>query len=79
MQGPPVVDEDVGDAQDGDEETGAPLGLETDGDHDAGGETEEGDDGSEEGELALEGEPDKEEDQEDPSSELEATIHRRVT
>lgn len=72
MQGPPVVDEDVGDAQYGDEQAGAPLGLETNGDHDASGQTQEGDDGSEEGEFALEGESDEEEDQEDPSGELEA-------
>lgn len=72
MQGPPVVDEDVGDAQYGDEQAGAPLGLETDSDHDASRETQEGDDGSEEGEFALEGESDEEEDQEDPSGELEA-------
>lgn len=59
MQAPPVVHKHVGHAQHGDQQAGAPLGLETDGDHDTSGETEEGDDGSEEGEFALEGEPDE--------------------
>lgn len=39
---PPVVGEDVECAQNKDEEGGGPLCFETDGDHDTGGETENG-------------------------------------
>lgn len=77
MQRPPVVDKDIGDAQDSDQQTGTPLGLEPDGDHDAGGESEKRDDGSEQGEFTLEGESDEKEDEEDSSSELEADLARR--
>lgn len=68
----PVVDEDVEDAKQGDEEASAPLGLETDGYHDASAESDDGNDDSSEGPRALEDESDEEEDQEDTTSQLEA-------
>jgi cobalamin biosynthesis protein CobT len=77
VQRPPVVDEDIGDAQDSDQQTGTPLGLESDGDHDASGKSEKRDNGSEQGEFPLEGESDEKEDEEDSSSELEAAFSKQ--
>ena len=45
----PVVDEDVENAQQGDEETGAPLGLETDSHHDTGAQSYDRDDDTSKG------------------------------
>ena len=77
VQRPPVVDKDVGHAQDGNQQAGTPLGFESDGDHDTSGESEKGNDGSEQGEFALEGKSNEKENEEDPSSELEAACSKR--
>jgi hypothetical protein len=72
VNAPPVVDEHVENAQQGDEETRAPLCLESNGDHDAGTETNDRDEHSGKGPFALEDEADEEEDEEDSTGELEA-------
>lgn len=68
---PPIVNEDVEDAQKSDKETGAPLGLEADGDHDTGAQTNDGDDDTGERPVALEDETNEKEDEEDSAGKLE--------
>lgn len=72
VHAPPVVDEHVEDAQQEDEERGAVLCLEANGDHDAGSEADDGDEHAGKGPGALEDKADEEEDEEDASGELEA-------
>ena len=76
VERPPVVDEDVEDAEESDEEAGAPFGLEAHGDHDTGSEADDGHEDPGERPAALEDEADEEEDQQHPSSELEAEGQR---
>lgn len=75
---PPIVNEDVEDAQKSDKETGAPLGLEADGDHDTGAQTNDGDDDTGERPVALEDETNEKEDEEDSAGKLEA-VDRLMT
>lgn len=72
VDAPPVVNEDVEDAQKSDKETGTPLGLEADGDHDTGAQTNDGDDDTGERPVPLENKTDEEEDEENSARELEA-------
>ena len=72
VDAPPVVDKHVEDAQERDEETGTPLGLESDGYHDTRAESDNRDEHSGNGPVALEDEADEEEDEEDSAGELEA-------
>lgn len=74
MHGPPVVDEEVEDAQHDDEEDGGKLGLVPYSDHDAGGEADDRDEHPREAELAVEDESDEEEDEENAASELEVLL-----
>lgn len=73
MHAPPVVDEDVEDGEESDKEACTPLGLESDGDHDAGDKTDERDDDTGKCPVALEDESNEQEDEEDTASELNAT------
>ena len=74
VDAPPVVDEHIEDTEEGDEETGAPLCLEPNGDHDASTETDDRDEDSSERPASLEDESDEEEDEEDSAGELEAGL-----
>lgn len=71
---PEVVDEQVEDAEDDDQKSGAELGLEADNDHDAGSSTKEADNDTPDGPFAAEDETDKEEDQENATSKLEVHL-----
>lgn len=62
MDGPPVVDEDVEDTEDENKECGRPLGLETNGNHRACCETNQGDEDTDKAPFATEGETNEEED-----------------
>lgn len=74
VDAPPVVDEHIEDTEEGDKETGAPLCLEPNGDHDASTETDDRDEDSSERPASLEDESDEEEDEEDSAGELEAGL-----
>ena len=69
---PEVVDEHVEDAEQPDEEAGAVLCLEADGNHDARAEADDGDEHAGERPVALKDEADEEEDEQDATRELEA-------
>lgn len=71
---PEVVDKEVEDAENNDEESGAELGLEADDDHDAGASTQDADDDAPDGPGTAEDEADKQENQEDATSELEVHL-----
>jgi hypothetical protein len=71
VHAPPVVRENVEDAQDDNEERGRPLGFEADGDHDTGGETKDGDEYARDAPIPLQNESDEKENEKDASSEKE--------
>jgi len=71
---PEVVDKDVEDAQDGDEDDGAPLGLETHNDHDAGDESDHDDRHATNAPLAGEDEANEQENEQDAAGELEVHL-----
>lgn len=70
VQAPPVVDEDVEQAEEDDEESGRPLGLETDDDHATGDEAKDGNDDAGKGPFTSNEEADKEEDEQDSTCQL---------
>ena len=72
MNAPPVVDEDIESTQDQDKEGRRPLRLETNGNHRAGGETNERDEGASNAPFATEGKADEEEDEKDTAGKQEA-------
>lgn len=74
MHAPPVVHDDIEDGEEDDQECGRPLGLETHGDHDAGGEPDQREDQSCKGPLSLEGDSDEKEDQKDSACQLEVFL-----
>jgi hypothetical protein len=65
VERPEIVDHDVEDAEDYDEHDGAPLGLESNDDHDASDETKKADSDSPEVPVTAENEAHKEEDEQD--------------
>jgi hypothetical protein len=67
----PVVDKDVRNTQTSYQETGGPLCLETNSDHNTGAETDEGDDKTEDAELTLEDESNEQEYEKDSPCQLE--------
>ena len=73
---PEVVDKDVENAQDGDEDYGTPLGLETNNNHHAGNETNHDDRNATNAPLAGKDEANEEENEQHAASELE--IHLAV-
>lgn len=72
MDAPPIVDQNVEDAQKEDQERRAPLRLEADDDHDASAEAKERNEDTRERPGALEDEADEEEDEQNSTGELEA-------
>ena len=62
VHAPPVVDEDVEDTQDKDKEGRGPLGLEADGNHRAGGKTNERDKEASNAPFTPEGKANEQED-----------------
>lgn len=68
---PKVIDEDVEDGEEEDEEHGRPLCLEANRDHDAGNETQERSQDTDERPFAVESGADKEEDEQNATRELE--------
>lgn len=78
VDAPPIVNEDIEDAQKSDKETGTPFGLKAHGDHDTGAQTDDGDDDTGEGPVALEDETNEKEDEEDSAGKLEA-VDRLMT
>lgn len=70
---PPVVHGDIEDTEKDDEEGRGPLGLETNGDHDAGDKTDQGDESTADGPFALDDETNEEENEEDTTGEEETT------
>jgi hypothetical protein len=76
VNAPPVVCKDVEDTENDDKEPGGPLGLEANGDHDTGGETEDGDNHSHEGPLTLDNESEEEEDEEHTTGQEEAETYQ---
>lgn len=71
---PEVVDKDVENAQDGDEDDGAPLGLETNNDHHAGNETDHDDRHATNAPLAGEDEANEQENEQHATGELEVHL-----
>jgi hypothetical protein len=65
MYAPPIVGEDIEDAEDDDKEGSGPLGLETNGNHDAGNEPNNGDEHTRDAPFTLDDETQEEENQED--------------
>lgn len=84
VDAPPVVNEYVEDREDDYEEAGGQFRLEPNCNHDASGETDEGEEEAEECPLSLKDYSDEQEDEEDTSSQLEAEgrsagfAHRRA-
>lgn len=74
VNGPEVVDEQVEDAEDHDQETGAPTCLEADNDHDAGTQSKHRDDDTCQGPLALDDETDEKEDEQHSTGQLEVNL-----
>lgn len=74
VEAPEVVDDEVEYAQNENEHGGAPLGLESDHDHDACNETSQADNDSPETPVASEHETDEKEDQKDTASKLEVHL-----
>lgn len=72
VDAPEVVDEDVEDAEHQDQEPCRPLRLETDGDHDARHQADDGDEHAGDAPLSTEDESDEEEDEQDAAREQEA-------
>ena len=77
VHSPEVVDDDIEDAENQHEKGCRPLGLEADGNHDAGGKTNNGDEKPCNAPLSTEDETDEQEDEEDTSREQEANRNRR--
>lgn len=73
---PKVVDQDVEDAQNHDEHNGAPLGLESHHDHDAGHKTNDNHDNASKAPFAGEDKANEQEDEQHSASQLE--IHLPV-
>lgn len=71
---PEVVDEEVEDAENHDQETGAPASLEADNNHDAGTQAEHRDDDTCQGPLALNDETDEKEDEQHSAGQLEVNL-----
>ena len=71
VNAPPVIDEDVENAEDDDQERGGPLRLETDGDHRACCETDQGHEDTTDAPFTAEGEADEEEDKQDTARQEE--------
>ena len=71
---PEVVDKDVENAQDGDEDDGAPLGLETNNDHHAGNETDHDNRHATNAPLAGEDEANEQENEQHATGELEVHL-----
>lgn len=71
---PEVVDKDVEHAQNGDENDGAPLGLEANDNHDASNETDQDDGNATNAPLASEDEANEQEDEQNTASELEVHL-----
>jgi hypothetical protein len=76
VNAPPVVCKDVEDTENEHKETGRPLGLEPNRDHDTGSETKDGDNHSHEGPLTLDDESEEEEDQEHTTGQEEAETYQ---
>ena len=72
--GPEVVHEEVKDAENNDEQSGAVLGLESDNDHDRGNGTKERHADTPEGPLAAEDEANEEENEEHATGKLEVHL-----
>jgi hypothetical protein len=72
VHAPPVVGKHVEYAQDKYEECSRPFGLETDGDHNASGETENGNENTNDTPLSLEDESEEKEDKQYTASKKEA-------
>ena len=71
---PEVVDKDVEDAQDGDKDNGAPLGLETNDDHHTGDKSNHDDRHAANAPLACEDEANEQENEEHAAGELEVHL-----
>lgn len=71
---PEVVDKDVEDAQNGDENDGAPLGLEANDNHNASNKTDQDDRNATNAPLASENEANEQEDEQNTASELEVHL-----
>lgn len=74
VNAPPVVDEHIEHGQQKDEERARPLGLETHGNHATRAQTDDGHKDPSNGPIPLDYEADKQEDEENTASELEAVI-----
>lgn len=74
MESPEVVDQEVEDAQDDNEQSGAVLGLESNDNHDARNTAKGGDNDTPKRPLSAENESNEEEDQEDTTSKLEVHL-----
>lgn len=72
MDRPEVVDKQVEDAQKQNQETGAPTSLESDGNHDAGTKTEDGDQDTRHRPGTLDHKANEKEDKEDSAGQLES-------
>ena len=76
MNAPPVVGKHIEHAQDQDEESGRPFGLETDGNHAACTQTDDRHEYPPDAPLSLEDKSQKEEDEQDAASKKEASDKR---
>lgn len=68
MHAPPVVHDDIEDGENNDEESGGPLGLESERNHDTGRKTNERKDDTGKCPFTLESNSNEQEDQEDTTS-----------
>ena len=75
MHAPPVVGEHVEDAEHQDEECGRPFSLEADSDHDACGETDDGDEDTTQVPFTLDNEAEEEEDEEHTAGKKETVLY----
>lgn len=75
MNSPPIVGENVENAQHHNKECGRPLGLETNGNHDTSGKTNDRNKNAHEAPFALKNEAKEKEDQEDSAGKEEAKTH----
>jgi hypothetical protein len=71
VHAPPVVGEHVEDAEHKDEERGRPLGFEADGNHDACGEADDGDEDAAQVPFTLDDETQEKEDEENTAGKKE--------
>ncbi len=70
MKGPPVVERKITQTQKGNQEPGRPLGLESHDDHDASDKGNDGNNCPGDAEFTIEDKGDKEEDEENATSQL---------